>query len=243
MIGSPGGDGAISPRSSEGLEPLTHSVWGSAPADEAGGEGEEAVVDVGAVFPVGGQAVELVQQGQGLFDDPACGLVGVAGAAVAGQRVDASFPQRIAVCVGVVAPVGHEGVGCAAGSASASPYRRDRVDQWQELGDVVAVAAGEAYGQRDTASSQITWCFEPVLPLLDRARAGVRAPLSPARARHSHEGWPSFWKRIRSMTWLTVASSAGCGWRLRVALNVRMRHLLPVQLNFSPSCYFTIIIT
>lgn len=37
---------------------------------DAGGEGEEAVVDVGATFPSFGEASELVRKGEGLFDDP-----------------------------------------------------------------------------------------------------------------------------------------------------------------------------
>src|SRR5690606_7376960 len=43
------------------LELLTHSVWESSPGDEAAGEREEPVVDVGAAFPAFGQAAELVQ--------------------------------------------------------------------------------------------------------------------------------------------------------------------------------------
>jgi hypothetical protein len=44
------------------------------------------VVDVGAAFPVFGEAAELVEQGEGLFHDPAHRLVVVMSAAPADQR-------------------------------------------------------------------------------------------------------------------------------------------------------------
>jgi hypothetical protein len=40
-------------------------------ADEAAGEGEEGLVDVGAAFVADAQAAVLVQPGGGAFDDPA----------------------------------------------------------------------------------------------------------------------------------------------------------------------------
>ena len=43
------------------LELLWHWCGEASPAGEAGGEGEEAAVDVGAAFPPGGQTSELVQ--------------------------------------------------------------------------------------------------------------------------------------------------------------------------------------
>jgi hypothetical protein len=53
----------------------TRSLVGSfdqaAPADNGEGEANEAVVDVEAAFPAHGEAAELVQQGEGLFDDAA----------------------------------------------------------------------------------------------------------------------------------------------------------------------------
>jgi hypothetical protein len=56
-------------------ELLTHSVWESAPGDEAAGQVQEASVDVGVAFPPFGQAPVLVQRGEGVLDDPARGLV------------------------------------------------------------------------------------------------------------------------------------------------------------------------
>jgi hypothetical protein len=57
------------------LKLLTRSLFGpvdqSPPADQDAGEAHEAVVDVQASFPTHGEPAELVQQGEGLFDDVA----------------------------------------------------------------------------------------------------------------------------------------------------------------------------
>lgn len=69
-------------------------------------------------------------------------------AATGDHRLDAALPQQAAVLVEVVAPIGIQVPRLAAGPSSQSPDRRDRVKQWQQLGDVVAVAAGECDGER-----------------------------------------------------------------------------------------------
>lgn len=56
---------------------------------------------------------------------------------------DGTFPQRTAVLVEVVAPVGVQTPRLAARAPLSSSNRRDRVERGQELGDVVSVAAGE----------------------------------------------------------------------------------------------------
>ena len=51
------------------------------------------MVDVGAAFPAFGEASELVEQGQGLFDDPAHWLVVVTGATSADQWTDPALAE------------------------------------------------------------------------------------------------------------------------------------------------------
>ena len=121
-------------------------------------------MDVGAAFPTGGQASELVQQGEGLLDDPAHGLVVVPGATSADQWLNASMAQQVSVLVAVIAPVGDQNVGLASRSGRSPAHGRDGLDQREKFGDVVAVAAGQAGRERDSPPSQIRWCFEPVLP-------------------------------------------------------------------------------
>ena len=54
---------------------LTRSLAGpvdqASPADQDAGEADEAVVDVESAFPAHGESAELVEQGEGLFDDVA----------------------------------------------------------------------------------------------------------------------------------------------------------------------------
>ncbi|SBU94678.1 hypothetical protein YUMDRAFT_05176 [Streptomyces sp. OspMP-M45] len=54
------------------LELVTRSWSGlleASVADEAAGEGDEGVVEFGAAFPADGEALEVVEQGEGLLDD------------------------------------------------------------------------------------------------------------------------------------------------------------------------------
>lgn len=63
----------------------------------------------------------------------------------------APLPQA-AVLVEVVAPVGIQAPGLAAGTPPETPDRRDGVEQRHELGGVVPVAAGEGDGERDSVT-------------------------------------------------------------------------------------------
>ena len=91
-----------------------------------------------------------MQPGEGTLDHPAdlAQSGTVSDAASRDQRLDAPLPQRAAVLVEVVAPVGIQAPGLAAGTSPQTPDRRDGVEQRQELGDVMPVAAGEGDGER-----------------------------------------------------------------------------------------------
>jgi len=52
----------------------------------------------------------------------------------------------------VVATVSDQNVGLASRSARSAAHGRDGFDQWEELGDVVAVAAGEDGRERQPAA-------------------------------------------------------------------------------------------
>lgn len=90
---------------------------------------EEGVVHVVVCFPSNAQAAWSVEVG-----DPRC---------------DVPLPQPPAGDVKVVAAVGVENPGAVAGTASSAADVRNRVDQRQELSDVVAVAAGQRHTQRN----------------------------------------------------------------------------------------------
>ncbi len=52
----------------------------------------------------------------------------------------------------VVAAVGEQLAGLAPGPAASSADRRDGVEQRQQLGDVVAIAAGQGHRERDAVA-------------------------------------------------------------------------------------------
>lgn len=75
-------------------------------------------MDVGAAFPADGQPSELVEKGQGLFDDPADGLDVVAAAAARDVGGDAALTQVFAHAGVVVAFVRDQGADLVPWSAA-----------------------------------------------------------------------------------------------------------------------------
>ena len=121
--------------------------------------------------------MELVQQGEGLLDDPAHGLVVVPGATSADHWLNASMAQQVSVLVVVIAPVGDQNVGLASRSARSPAHGRDGLDQREKFGDVVAVTAGQAGRERDSAAPANQVVFRAGLAAVDRAGAGRGSPL------------------------------------------------------------------
>lgn len=67
------------------------------------------------------------------------------------KRLYTEIPDEAAVLVVVVAAVAQHHVRAVPGPASLAPHRRYRLKQRDQLGDVVAVAAGQSGGERDTS--------------------------------------------------------------------------------------------
>jgi hypothetical protein len=82
------------------------------------------------------------------------------------------------VRVGVVAAVGEESVRSAPWSAALASQGRDRLDERDELGDVVAVGPGEQAGERDAVRIRDQVMLAPSASAVDRAGAGLAAPKS-----------------------------------------------------------------
>ena len=124
------------------------------PADEAAGEGEEAFVDVVAAVGADQEAAPVVKPGEGALDDPA--VAAEPGAVLAlpasDDRLDAALPDQAAVLVVVVAAVGDQRARPPSRPAEPTADGRYPVEQFEQLGDVVAVAAGERPGQRQAAA-------------------------------------------------------------------------------------------
>jgi hypothetical protein len=136
------------------------------------------LVDVAVAFVADVEAAELVDPSEAALDDPAPAaesgaVLGLASCDAAG---DAALAQSAAVFLVVVAAVGDEQVGAAAGPAGAAAYGRDAVEQRFELGDVVAVGARQYPGERDAARVDEEVVLGARTAAVDRARARRGAP-------------------------------------------------------------------
>ena len=89
---------------------------------------------------------------------------------------DAPVAELAAVDLVVVAAIGQQLPRATTGPADQSADRRDGVDQGQQLGDVVAVAAGDADRQRQAAGVADQVVLAASSGTIDR-RGPVWAPL------------------------------------------------------------------
>jgi hypothetical protein len=108
-------------------------------------------VDAVADLPADAQAAEPVQQRDRSFHDPAVHAQAgaVPGAAPGDVRGDLEPADLVPVDLVVIAAVGVQIPGAAQWLAALAADRRDGLDQRDQLGDVVAVAAGGDRGERD----------------------------------------------------------------------------------------------
>jgi hypothetical protein len=119
------------------------------------------------------QTAKLVQPGEGAFDDPAVAAASgfVLGLPSRDHRLDPSLPDQSAALVVVVAAVGDDAVGASPRSSNSAAYRGHLVEQREQLGDVVAVAAGECPGERQSASVYEQMVLAAEAASVDRALA------------------------------------------------------------------------
>lgn len=96
---------------------------------------------------------------------------------------DAALPQEPSVLVVVVAAVGEEHVRPSARPADDSGHCRDLVQQGQQLGDVVAVAAGQRRRERDPLAVGDDVVLAARACAVDRAGAALGPAVQPGRGR------------------------------------------------------------
>ena len=154
------------------------------------------------------QPPEPVQQRDRLLDHPAVHAQArtVLGGAPGDDRGNALLPGLAALLVVVIATVGEHLHRPPLGPAAAAADRRDGLDQRDELGDIMPVAAGQRGGQRNAAGVGDHVVLGPGPGPVDRAGAGLGPPFS-ARTRD-----PSAAARDQSITPATLsrASSTSC---------------------------------
>ena len=88
-------------------------------------------MDLGAAVVADEQPLELVQPGEGAFDDPAVAAQSGAmlGFATGDLRCDPALSKLATASVVVVAAVGADAVGSAAWPADLAAYRGDAIDE------------------------------------------------------------------------------------------------------------------
>ena len=110
-------------------------------------------MDLGVALVADAQAAEVVQVREAALDDPALGAEAraVLGAAARDHRFDSALPEQPAVLVVVIAAVGEHDVGLLARPPELAGDRPgvQVIEQRQQLGDVVAIAACQPDGERD----------------------------------------------------------------------------------------------
>ena len=124
-----------------------------------------------------------MEPGEGSFDDPADAAEAgaVLGLAPRDLRFDPAGAEFAAVLVVVVVAVGGDAVGPPARPADLAADRRYALDQRHELGDVVAVAAGDRPGERDPGRVYEQVMLGARSGSINRARARRGAPFFACR--------------------------------------------------------------
>ena len=135
-------------------------------------------MDLGAAVVADEQPFELVEPGEGTFDDPAVAAQAgaVPGVSTRDLGFDPALAELTAVFVVVVATVGADTVGPSSRPSDLATHGRDPFDERDQLGDVVAVAAGERPGERDPRRIDQEMVLRPVSGSINRARARLGAP-------------------------------------------------------------------
>jgi hypothetical protein len=140
-------------------------------------------VDVVAAVGADEDPAAVVEPGEGAFDDPAVAAEAgpVLGLASRDHRLHAALPDEAAVLVMVVAAIGDQRPRSAPPPADAAADGWHPVEQLEQLGDVVAVAAGEGPGERDAAAVYEQVVLAAATAPVDRARTCLGAPFFACR--------------------------------------------------------------
>ena len=135
-------------------------------------------MDLVAAVVADEQPFEVVQPGEGALDDPAdaAGAGAGLGLAACDLGADAQSSQLAPVLVVVVAAVSGDTVGSLARTTGLAGHRRDALDERDQLGDVVSVAARHTPGERDSGGVYEKVMLGARSGSINRARARLGAP-------------------------------------------------------------------
>ena len=140
-------------------------------------------MDVVAAVCTDEETAAVVEPGEGALDDPALAAHpgAVSALAASDYRFHAELPDEPAVLVVVVAAVSDQGPRPAAWPSGPASDGWHPLEQFDKLGDVVAVAAGERPGERDPAAVYEEVVLAAAPAAIDRVWTGFRAPFFACR--------------------------------------------------------------
>ncbi|MCY1262954.1 hypothetical protein D9M68_135960 [compost metagenome] len=187
------------------------------PADESPAEFQERFVNVGPTIEANAKTAEVMKPGVSPFNHPAefSQATAVFGAAPRNHRLDTALAQSLAMRVGIVATISKDDLGLLKRPAARAADRNYRIDERQQLRDIVAVGAG----QDGTDGDAIGIDEDMVLGTRPRAISGVRTCFSPAPTARSTRN------RLRRTRGRSGRPRAACRAAIRVVGPTR---LLPV---------------
>lgn len=122
------------------------------------------------------------------------------------QRPDPEVAQEAAVRVGVVAAIGDERLRSSQWSPALATHRWDRLDEREQLGDVMAFGADQQAGERYAVGVGDQVMLGTGLAPIDRTRPGLGAPKS---ARSEAESQTTR-ERSSRPTWRSLVSKSSC---------------------------------
>lgn len=169
-----------------------------------------------------------MKMGEGALDTPALGAESraVCGAASSDQWLHADRADEAAVFVVVVAAVTDHEVGATPGPAALAPDRWHCLEQWDELGDVVAVAASQGDSERDAGGigDRVMLAARPAP--VDRASSRLGAPFNarmwePSTAAREKSRASALRSLARSVSWSRGHTPAS------VHSAMRRQHVMP----------------
>ena len=140
-------------------------------------------MDVVAAVGAQQESAAIVQPGEGAFDDPAVAseVRAVFGLASSDDWFDAALPDEPSVLVVVVAAVGEQRLRSTTRPTATTAHRWDAVEQFEQLGDVVAVGGRHCPGERQAAAIYEEVMLAAAPAAIDRAGAGLCAPFFACR--------------------------------------------------------------
>lgn len=197
-------------------------------------------MNTGPTFVAHVKAAKPMEPSQCAFDDPprATEPAAVRRAALGQLSLDPAALQRVAMRLRVVAPVALNERRLAHRSTRTAAQRRNRVNQGQKLGDVVAVGGGQERRQRDATRLGENVVFRPRLAAIGWVRSSFFPP------RNARTEALSTRARVRSSwpRWRNSASKTACSRRqtpARCQRTSRRQHVLPEPqpISFGSICH------